>query len=499
MASTLITSAPGINRSIAESRQSLFDLQRQLATGKAVKTYGALGQDRSTNLSLRGELKQIEGYESTISQVNVRLDVLQQSLGRLRDVVSETRSETFVNAFEISSGGQTLYQLTTAGRFDQVIALLNTRVGDRYLAGGREIEKPPVLTPDEILNGSGAKAGFKQVAEERRLADLGADGRGRLVLPAPGGAAVSLAEDAAGHPFGFKLDAVASNLTGATVTGPAGAPSTIGVTFSATLPRDGDRIEITLDLPDGTQDQIKLVARGGAAGDGEFQIGADETATAANFQVALDSAIQSAAQRSLSAASAFAAADDFFDFGAATPPQRVAGPPFETATTLVDATAANTVFWYQGEVSITPARQSAIAKADDSVLVPYGARANEQAFVTVMKSMAVLSAETFSAGDPSAADRYEEIRDRAGAALGFPAGTQTIDSIVTELTVATTTLGAAKQRHDANTILLQGFVEESENADAYEISAQILSLQNRIEASLQVTASLSRLSLVNFL
>ena len=495
-----ISALTGVNRTIAESRESLFDLQRQLASGKKVTTYGDLGQDRSRILSLRGELAQIEGYKTTITQVNIRLDVIQQALDRLRDVTSDTRTDAFVNGFELLPSGQTLYQTTTEARFDEVVSLLNTNVGGRYLLGGREIEQPPVLSPDDILNGVGTAAGFEQVAQERRQADLGADGRGRLTLPAPAGAAVSLSEDVAGHPFGFKLNAAASNLTGTTVNGPAGAPPAIDVTFTPALPQNGETITLTLDLPDGTQSEITLIATSGpAVGTNEFLIGADENATATNFHAALDAAVLTEAQRSLSAASAMAAADNFFDFDETTPPQRVGGPPYDTATTLVNGTAADTVFWYQGEVSTTSARQSAIAQADESILVPYGARANEQAFVTVMKSMAVLSAETFSPSDVDASERYTELRTRTSGAMGFPTGTQSIDDVITELSVATSTLGDARERHDANAILLDGFVEETENADVFEISAQILALQGRIEASLQVTASLSSLSLVNFL
>ena len=500
MAISSISAVSGVNRTIAESREALFDLQRQLASGKAVTTYGQLGQDRSNILSLRGELSKIEGYQDTIKQVNIRLDVLNQALGRLRDVASETRADSFIGGFELQGNGQTLYQLNSVARLDEAIALLNSEVGGRHLIGGREIENPPVLTVDEILNGSGGAAGFNQVAQERRQADLGADGRGRLALPAAAGPAVSLSEDVAGHPFGFKLNSVASTLSGTTVAGPAGAPATIDVTFSATLPQDGERLTIVFDLPDGTQSEVSLTATSGTPGlPNEFQIGVDENATAANFQAALDGLILTEAQRSLSAASAFAAADNFFDFDATTPPQRVGGPPFDTATTLVNGTTTDTVFWYQGELSTSLARQSAIAKADATQLVAYGARANETAFVTTLKNLAVVTSETFSASDPDASRRYDELRDRVNTNLGFPSGTQSIDNILTELTVAQSTLGRADERHQANSILLGGMVEETENIDVFEVSAQILALQGRIEASLQVNASLANLSLVNFL
>ncbi len=77
----------------------------------------------------------------------------------------------------------------------------------RYLFSGRAVDQPPVETTDHILNGDGLKAGLKQIIDERRQADLGASGLGRLVVGAPAGASTSLTEDAV-SPFGFKLAGV---------------------------------------------------------------------------------------------------------------------------------------------------------------------------------------------------------------------------------------------------------------------------------------------------
>ena len=458
------------------------------------------GLQRSQILSMRAELSQIEGYQKTIQFADVRLDVMIQSLDRIREIASVSRTDALATGFELHAAGQTIYQSEVAARFDELVSLLNSNIDGRYLFGGRNTESPPLRPTSEILDGAGGRAGFRQIAAERRDADLGADGRGRLTLPALAGSTASLAEDAAGHPFGFKLGTVSSTLAGTTVAGPAGSPATIDVTFSATLPSDGETLSLSLNLPDGTQTDITLTARAGATSrPGEFEIGADAATTAANFRAALDQAVQDEAARSLSAASLAEAADNFFDFDATTPPQRVAGPPFTSATALTNATTADTVFWYEGEVSSTPARDTAVARADDAITVGYGVRANETAFVTALKHLATLTVETFSAGDAAAADRYAEIKSRTVSALSYPSGTQSVAGVVTELTVSKTTLHNASERHDANTVLFDELVGNAENADVYEVSAQILSLQSRVEASLQVSASLGRLSLVNFL
>ena len=596
-----ITPTLGLSRSIVESRQQLENLQKQLATGKKVETYGDLGLDRTQILSLRSELSQIKGYQDSISILNVRLDVMLSSLERFREVASESKSDALEVGFEPLSTGQTIYQTEVASRFDEVAALLNTEVNGRYLFGGRQVENNPVLPSAEILDGANGRAGFRQIAAERRAADLGADGRGRLVLDGPhatvlggvvatpgdiGGAAAaqvtidiggnaqtfdisdggfdtltaleaaidaafgadvasivggnqlqiaatdptesititdvdagaaalagltagvttnptataSIAEDNATSPFGFKLAAVTSTLSGTNVTGPAGSPSSLDVTFTGTLPNDGESITVTLDQPDGTQHELTLTARSsGPLAAGEFLIGADENETAANFETALTSSIETAAQQSLSAASLFEAADNFFDFDEANPPQRVDGPPFDTATALVDGTTTDTVFWYQGEVSSTSARQSSVVKVDDSIGVAVGARANEESLTKILKTFAAVAIETFDPDDANASKRYNEIKLRANSQLSFRNGAQSPDDIITELTVAKTRAGQASQRHKASKALIEDTIGKKENADIYEVSAQILSLQVRIEASLQVSASLSRISILNFI
>ena len=84
------------------------------------------------------------------------------------------------------------------------------------------------------------------------------------------------------------------------------------------------------------------------------------------------------------------AAGDFFNVDAGQPPQRVAGPPFDTATAFVAGTPADTVTWYTGEMGADPARATATARVDTSITVSYGLRANEQGLRWVVQNVAAL-------------------------------------------------------------------------------------------------------------
>lgn len=489
-----------LDRSLIQARDLMSDLQRQLATGKTSTSYGGLGNERVLSLSFRSEISQIDGFQSSISQTQIRLDLTHSSVNRLRDIALDIKSEALGSTIETDFTNQTTFQATADARLSEVLSILNTDVAGRHLFGGRVTDQNPVLTSSQILDGVGGADGFRTIANERQLADLGVDDRGRLVVASATTDSVQLSEDIAGHPFGFKLSAVTSGLSGTTVSGPSGSPSSIDVQFSSTLPTDGETIRFTLDLPDGTTSEIELVARAtGPVEAGEFLIGADEDATATNFSTALGDALEFAGQSELRAASLFAAADNFFDFDPSTPPQRVVGPGFTTATSLVDATAADTVFWYQGEVSDDPARESAVVRIDDAVTVNHGARANEDAFKSLVKQLAVLTTDTFDMEIQEDRDRYREMSERINVNLGFGDGSQSFDNVIAEFTVIQATLNAAEERHQASKELLGGFVSDVEDADIYEVSAELLSLETRLQASLRVTASLGQISLVNFL
>jgi flagellar hook-associated protein 3 FlgL len=300
--------------------------------------------------------------------------------------------------------------------------------------------------------------------------------------------------------FGFKLAAITSSLTGATVSGPTGAPAQVSVDLGATNPNAGETVRFTFDLPDGSTETITLTASASTTpAAGEFAIGADSTATAANLQAALGLEIGSRARTALSAASALAAADDFFNIDAANPPQRVAGPPFDTATGFVDGTAADTVMWYTGEAGSQPARATATARVDQSISVQYGMRASEEGIRWQVQNVAVLAAISMSGADPDSHLRAAALTTRLRGALDVPAGTQSVDTIQAELAGAQVAIGAAEQRHQQTKATLGNLLQEIEGVSNEEVAAKILAMQTSLQASLEVTARLFQTSILNYL
>lgn len=492
-------------------RAQFDDLQRQLATKERATSYGDLGIDRRTSLDLNGKISSLDAWLSGIQLSTTNLNLTSTAVENFAKMVTESRNDMRSNTYVPSSTGRSAPQVLAEEKFKQTLDLLNTNVNGRYLFSGRSSDTMPTASFDEIMNGDGTgKAGLKQLIDERRQADLGA-GLGRLTAGGAG-ANATIAEDGA-HPYGFKLASVSSTSAGITAARNAGPPADIALAVVG-QPLAGESITVKLDLPDGTQTQITLKARP-AGSDGSasesFAIGADVNTTAQNLRSSIAAALDKAAKTTLSASSSQVAAQDFFAGSETNPPVRVPGPPFATATAAPTnaGAAATTVIWYRGDDGLAglppgadpvpSARSTATTQVDQGHLVGVGARANEEAFRIGLAQFAVMAAESFPADDANSQARYEAMAVRVSDKLGFGGAAQKPAEIITELGSAQTALSRAKERHESTRNYLTTTLSGIQNVSTEEVATQILALQTQMQASYQVTAMLSQLSLTNYL
>jgi flagellar hook-associated protein 3 FlgL len=472
----------------------LNTLSEQLGTGDASQTYSGLGSQAGLALELGVQLSAINGYSDTTSEVSTTLGVAQSVLTQIGDTGSGLgQSISEQGSFTLDGNGQTPTQQTAASDLDQLLSLLNTQVGTNYLFSGSAVNEPATAPTDAILNGTGTQDGLTQIIAQRQQADLGATEMGRLTVGLSG-STVSINQD--GSPFGFVLAGVNSSLTGATTNGPSGSPPSLSVDL-ASNPNAGDSIQFQFTLPDGSSQTITLQATNASPpGPNQFSIGANATATAGNLQTALNTAIGNLAQTTLPAASAIEAAQNFFT---GNPPQRVAGPPYDTAMSLVNGTAANTVFWYTGEDGSTPARQTQTAQVGPSMTIDYGMRANEPAFTSLLANIGALAASSFSASDPNAQAAYQALSQSVQQNLNGQSGTQSVEDVEADLANAQSIVKNATALNTQTQSTLQDMLQGIEGINQNQIGEQILTLQNSLSASMSVTARLAQLSLVNFL
>ncbi|MDA9533646.1 flagellar protein [Bradyrhizobium sp. CCBAU 25338] len=338
---------------IRNINQQLTDLSTQLSTGKLSQNYSGMGTNEGFAIAGRAQLSNIDGYTDTITNVNVSINLANtalQSLTKIRNTVQTGSANT---AQDLNVNGQTIAQNTAAAQFGSMVGVLNTQTGSRYLFSGTAVNTQSVADAGDIINGTTTQAGFKTVMAERQAADLGANGMGRLVQTQPTPSSVQVSEDVAGSPFGLKIKAVSSTLTGATVTGPSGSPVSFSVDLNGVNPNNGDKLSIQFTLPDGTTEQIDLTASTATPTPlGSFAIDASTPVnpnnTASNLNTALNTAITKLANTSLVAASAVVAGDNFFNTASSaigTPVNNQAAPPAPVtgATALSGASPSDSI------------------------------------------------------------------------------------------------------------------------------------------------------------
>jgi flagellar hook-associated protein 3 FlgL len=609
-----------LGQSIQNLKSQLDELQTQLASGKKSALYSGMGPGEGFAIFARGQLSNLSAFTTSMTNVNTTISTASTALQSFSKVVTQVQSAAASGGAVVSASGQTAGQQTALLQLQSMREMLNTQAGDRYLFSGSATDTPPVATVNDILNGSGAKAGLKQLIAERNQADLGATGLGRLVITSPTATSVSVAEDVAGSPFGFKLSLITSSLTGATVTGPSGSPASVSVSLGVANPNNGDQVTFTFNLPDGTTEAVQLTASSATPTPaGSFAIGLTPAATATNLNAALTTAVGTLASTALTAASAMAASDNFFNWsavttggainnkaaapitgatllsgaaatdslaadfapgdtitvngttisfvaagatgnqlnvtdsvqtllskidsitGTSTPstvsggaitlrggnasdltvtssnpaafaslgfggsvtaarsPLRVGGAPFNTATSLVSGTPANTVYWYTGENGSGPARATAAARIDQTTTVQYGVRANEEAIRSALQSVAAFAAVTTSPTSANAGGVASALNHRVAITLR-PTGTQQrISDIATDLANTQIEIKNVGAQQSQAKITLQNFIDQTETVSTDQVAAEILALQTNLQASYQTTSMLSQLTLVKFL
>jgi flagellar hook-associated protein 3 FlgL len=504
--SRLLPFAAGLARSsqntelLGALKSRLDDLQRQLSSGKRAQTYGGLGAERVSALTFRAQLGESQGYQEVMSLTEIRLSTMTQRTSELGKITEAARSAMLRTR---GTGGYP--EITSAKQqvqasFEQMISTLNAQHEGMYLFSGRARDVKPVVDANSLMFGNGTEAGLRQVIDERRQADLGVTGLGRMTTSLVG-ATATLSEDAAVNPFGIKLVAgsVGGGMSNIAISGPAGAPQAIAFAFSG-QPATGERISFSVTLPDGKTMNLGFsVDQPGASEDTVFAVGATPADTAANLQSAIISRLTSIGTGELRSASALKAANDFFSGSPTNPPPRVV-PPFASSVTQNITGTYPTVLWYKGDADPAfTARDTQKSKIDLGTSVSLGGRANEAAYRDSLVAMGLFLAEDYPPNQPSTQLRFEAATQRAIDLFGSTGGPGAILEINGEFGRATAQLRETKTRHTDQTEFLKGLLGEIENIKNEEVAVELVTLQTQLQASYQTTARLSQLSLTNYL
>ncbi len=322
-----------LGQSVRNINNQLSNLSTQLSTGLKSTNYAGMGVNEGFAVAARAQLANISAFGGTMTNVNTIISAANTALQSLSDTGGQVQSAAAASPQNLTGSGQTIGQQNAQSQLSSIVGILNTQVGDRYIFSGSAINTPAVASADDILNGTGTKAGLKQLIAERLQADLGTSGLGRLVISAPSTTSVQVAE----------------SLTNATVAGPSGSPPSVSVDLTAGNPNSGDQISFAFNLPDGTTESIQLTASSATpTPTGSFAIGTTTALTTANLNAALNSAISTLANTKLVAASAVEAGDNFFNTdgfatGSAVNNQAATPAPISGTTALSGAAGTNSL------------------------------------------------------------------------------------------------------------------------------------------------------------
>lgn len=266
----------------------------------------------------------------------------------------------------------------------------------------------------------------------------------------------------------------------------------------ASQPARGDRLSIKLVMHDGTTTTLNLQAQSSADPDSttDFAIGATPAATARNLSATLERALKHASETTLAASSTIRATQDLFA-GSATPglaPRRI---DFSGSTpTYVQTPSPSTVIWYRGEASTTDPRSSVVVRAGATRTVAIGARANEEPIRAALSGFAALAVSDRSAPTTTSEERWKALAARLSALLPPK---DAIEAVSNEFELASSALSEAQAQDRSARAILQSHLDRLENAPMEELMVKLVEVQNRLQASYQVTSMLSKLSLVNYL
>ena len=292
-----------------------------------------------------------------------------------------------------------------------------------------------------------------------------------------------------------------------------GTPASVSLAVSsAPAPADGDTVTVSLTLRDGTTTTVTLTAKDPAsttAASNSFLLGTDpdpavrSVQTAQNLQNALSTALGKSASTTLAASSSVLASQDFFAGSkqVAFAPRRVDKTNGGFVSDPSASASPKTVIWYTGDDTSTDPRNTATVQVGGSRKVGIGAQANEAPIQTVLAGIAALAAESFT--DPSAGTaenaRYQALSERSRSLLVSDRGAGSIESIASDLSLAAKNMDDAKTQNRSTRAALEDTLGGIDTVDTNEVTVKLLALQTQLQASYQITSTLSKLSLVNYL
>ena len=165
-------------------------------------------------------------------------------------------------------------------------------------------------------------------------------------------------------------------------------------------------------------------------------------------------------------------------------------------TTFLDSPAFTGIFSGSGAGTSQAASATTLQTAiSPSQTVSTSVSAKSSAFNELSQGYAIIN--EFTSGSTLDSDAQAAAVSRATTLIN--AGIADLTNVQSDVGVAQAAVGDANTQIAAQSTLLKGSVGDLTSVNTYDLSAQVTTLQNQLEASYSLTSRLQQLSLVNYL
>ncbi len=145
-----------LNAQILNIESQLNDLSNQVSSGKKSDTFSGINTVSQLSLQLTNAQTMTSGYLTNISNAQTLIDPIQSVLGQITNIVDNIRKDALTassDALPVTQGNAAL-QAEAQDALNQISSLLNTKVGNTYLFGGRDTTTPPMPNFGSTSNAS---------------------------------------------------------------------------------------------------------------------------------------------------------------------------------------------------------------------------------------------------------------------------------------------------------------------------------------------------------
>lgn len=129
----------------------LSGLAESMSSGRVTDIVQHLGGETAQLSGINHTLSRLDAYVTSGGEIENSLANMQLVLGQIDTISQETSSQLLLINSNASEGQVTEASRTARSNFDTMVNLLNTRVGDRALFGGADVENTPLASADDML------------------------------------------------------------------------------------------------------------------------------------------------------------------------------------------------------------------------------------------------------------------------------------------------------------------------------------------------------------